>query len=370
MTRALSRIRIKPLVGGAVLLLLAGVVIKRAFAPPPSRITEADVTRAQRTVTPKAGADEKTSFPADSSEQLVAGNGIIEPADRETRVSSHIPGRIAHVRVSEGDFVEAESDLLELDNAVEKAGLDAAEADVAAARAELARTARGLRREDVDAIVADTESIKARAAQSKTSLQRIEQLARAGAATADELDRAKNQAAVDERALAAAEARRQAAVVGSRSEDIMAAQAKMQSALARRDQAKATYERTRVRAPLTGRILQIKFRAGEYFNPNGQEPLIVMGDTRTLRVRMDLDERDVARVRQGQSAFVQLTAYPNRRFTGRVADVARRMGRKNIRTDDPTERIDTKILEVLIDLDPAEGLVPGLRVTSYVTVSR
>jgi HlyD family secretion protein len=44
------------------------------------------------------------------------------------------------------------------------------------------------------------------------------------------------------------------------------------------------------------------------------------------------------------------------------------MGRKNIRTDDPTERIDTKILEVVIALDPAEGLVPGLRVTSFVEV--
>jgi HlyD family secretion protein len=42
------------------------------------------------------------------------------------------------------------------------------------------------------------------------------------------------------------------------------------------------------------------------------------------------------------------------------------MGRKNVRTDDPTERIDTKILEVVIDLDDTERLVPGLRVTSYI----
>jgi HlyD family secretion protein len=42
------------------------------------------------------------------------------------------------------------------------------------------------------------------------------------------------------------------------------------------------------------------------------------------------------------------------------------MGRKNVRTDEPTERLDTKILEVVIDLDDPKGLVPGLRVTSYV----
>ena len=35
---------------------------------------------------------------------------------------------------------------------------------------------------------------------------------------------------------------------------------------------------------------------------------------------------------------------------------------QNVRTDEPTERIDTKILEVVMELDNAEGLVPGLRV--------
>ena len=42
------------------------------------------------------------------------------------------------------------------------------------------------------------------------------------------------------------------------------------------------------------------------------------------------------------------------------------MGRKNIRTDDPVERIDTKILEVVIELDKREGLLTGLRVVSVV----
>jgi HlyD family secretion protein len=42
------------------------------------------------------------------------------------------------------------------------------------------------------------------------------------------------------------------------------------------------------------------------------------------------------------------------------------MGRKNLRTDDPTERIDTKILEVLVELERADRLVPGLRVLGYI----
>jgi ABC exporter DevB family membrane fusion protein len=360
-----GRLPAKQLLFALVMLALLGVVVKRSLAPPPTIPTSADIRKAERDLKPKAGTDERAVVPAG---QFVAGNGLVEPADRETKVSSHIPGRIAVINVKEGDFVEAGAELLSLDNGAEKSAVDAAEGDVASARAELTRTVRGLRREDIDAIVADTTSIKARTTQSKTSLERIEQLAKGGAATPDELDRARQQAEVDQGALAAAEARKKAAVSGSRSEDILVAQAKVQASLARRDQAQATYERTRVRAPITGRILQLKFRAGEFFNPNGSDPLVVMGDTRSLRVRMDVDERDVGRIRGGQAAFALLSAFPGKRFAGRVVEVGRRMGRKNIRTDDPTERIDTKILEVVIALDPAEGLVPGLRVTSFVEV--
>jgi hypothetical protein len=82
---------------------------------------------------------------------------------------------------------------------------------------------------------------------------------------------------------------------------------------------------------------------------------------------MDVDERDIAKVRAGARAWVTADAFPSARIVGKVAEIGRRMGRKNVRTDEPTERIDTKILEVVIDLDEPGQLVPGLRVMSYVT---
>ena len=47
-------------------------------------------------------------------------------------------------------------------------------------------------------------------------------------------------------------------------------------------------------------------------------------------------------------------------------EIGRRMGRKNVRTDDPVERLDVKILEVVMQLDQPDGLVPGIRVTGYI----
>jgi multidrug resistance efflux pump len=144
------------------------------------------------------------------------------------------------------------------------------------------------------------------------------------------------------------------------------AQARVAAAEARRDQAKATLERLTIRAPISGEILALKLRVGEYYTPGGADPLLVMGDTSKLRVRMDVDERDIAKVKLGAKAFVTLPAYLGRHVPGKVVDIGKRMGRKNVRTDDPTERIDTKILEVVIELEDKEGLVPGLRVVGYV----
>jgi len=49
--------------------------------------------------------------------------------------------------------------------------------------------------------------------------------------------------------------------------------------------------------------------------------------------------------------------------------VGRILGRKNVRTDEPSERVDTKILETLVELDPGQQLPLGLRVDSFVEVS-
>lgn len=345
----------------AALLLL--VVVRSVLAGPQTAPNANDVKQAARVLPSTGTGDERGALGVTDD---VAGNGIVEPADREVKVAGQVPGRIARVLVREGDVVDAGTALAELESANERAAVAAGEGDLEAAKADLLRTARGLRREDVDAVVADAEGARARANLSRDALERTEKLAQGGAATPDELDRARRQADADARALESQDAKKKAALAGSRSEDVASARAKMLGAAARRDEATAQLERLTIRAPAAGEILQLKFRAGEYYQPGG-DPLAVMGDTRVLRVRMDVDERDIARVQLGATAFATSAAFGERRFAGRVVEIGKRMGRKNVRTDDPIERIDTKILEVVFQLDgTADALVPGLRVTGYI----
>jgi len=96
------------------------------------------------------------------------------------------------------------------------------------------------------------------------------------------------------------------------------------------------------------------------------DPIVTIGDNSVLRVRVDVDETEVAQVRVGQSAYVTVDAYRTQKFTARVIRVGNELGRKNIRTDEPTERVDTKILETLLQLDPGIQLPDGLRVDAYI----
>jgi multidrug resistance efflux pump len=345
--------------GIAATLACSAIIARSVLAGPTTTIRPEDKVKATRLVAPLSGADERVPL---QPPRLVGGYGLVEPADREIKVAAATGGRIAAIPVAEGQWVEAGQALVQLDASIEAASLNAAEADVAAARAELARVGRGLRKEEAEALAADARAAQARAELAAGVLARLEQLG--DASSADQLDRARRQAQSDAMTSVAADARARAAL-GGRREEIEAARARLAAADARREQARASLERLTVKAPSPGKILQIKLRPGEYYTPGGADPLLILGDTRTLRARVDIDERDIARVRLGAPAFVTADAFPDQKFPGKIVQIGARIGRKNLRTDDPVERLDTKILEVVIELEERERLLPGLRVAGY-----
>jgi HlyD family secretion protein len=351
--------------GGA---LAVGSIARALTSGPGTLPRQGDVVKAERVIPPqRPGADPKVEVPEGD---LVAGNGVVETLGQEVKVAAQVPGVVANILVKEGQRVEASAVLLELDHEPEKAALATAEASIAQAQADLAKVQAGARPEEIESAEREAAAAKARAELSAGVLARLEPLGKSGAATGDEVERARLAAAADQEAAQAAKARAELVRKGPRHEDVAVARARVAAAMAQRDEATIRLARFSVKAPLAGEILQVKYRVGEYYQPAGPEPLLVLGDTTKLRVRMDLDERDVARIAVGASAFATADGFPGRRFAGRVAELGRRMGRKNVRSDDPIERIDTKILEVVIDLDDAKDLVPGLRVIAYASAKK
>jgi hypothetical protein len=95
-------------------------------------------------------------------------------------------------------------------------------------------------------------------------------------------------------------------------------------------------------------------------------PIVTVADRSVIRVRMDVDETDVGRVMVGQAAYITADAYGARRFPGHVSRVGQQLGKPNVRTDEPTERVDQKVLETLVVLDDGHELPIGLRVQAFI----
>ena len=95
-----------------------------------------------------------------------------------------------------------------------------------------------------------------------------------------------------------------------------------------------------------------------------------MADDSVLRVRLDVDESDVSKLRMGQRACVTAEAYGPHKFWGHLMRVGQILGKKNVGTDEPSEHVDTKILETLMELEPGQQFPLGLRVDSFVESER
>lgn len=298
----------------------------------------------------------------------VAAAGRVEPVSEEMRLGFDIPGKILEVSVEEGDAVARGQALARLADADLQARLNQARAGVASAKAGLDKVvagARAMERIEAAAVLREAASVLANA---RRENERRADLVARGVVSREEADRAEKEFLVARQREEQARQRFHLVNDPSRAEDVRKAEAEHARALAQLEEARAYVEKALIRSPIDGLVLRKHRRAGEMVSTNFDSPVITVGDVSVLRVRADVDEKDVDRVRVGQRAYAVADAYGNRRFEGRVIRLARMLGRKNVRTDDPAERMDTKILETLIEFEPGTSIPVGMRMDVFILV--
>jgi HlyD family secretion protein len=295
--------------------------------------------------------------------ERVVAPGRVEAISEEIEIGVEIAGRIVALHAQEGDSVRAGQLLAELENRDYRAQVAVAEARVAEARAVLARTRNGSRREERREAGAAVDQAEAVVEQARREAARREVLAADGVIAREERDRASRDVAVADARLRALRERLALVEAGPRVEDHRQAEAALAAAIATLHEARARLAKTAIASPIDGTVLRRRLRVGESVTPEVPgTSLYTVADLSRLRVRIDVDEHDIGAVALGQRAYVTAAAYGDRRFEGRVIRVSRILGRKNIRTDEPRERVDMKILEVLVELDEGASLPIGLRV--------
>ena len=191
---------------------------------------------------------------------------------------------------------------------------------------------------------------------------RIEQLRSEKAVSQQEAD--DQQASVDtlRGELEAAAARVRQIEAPARADEMRAAVARVVSAQASLELANIDVSKTELHAPQAGRVLDVNVEPGELTGPDAAQPLVVLSDTSKMRVRAFVEELDAPRVTVGMTARVTADGLPGTTFAGHVIAISPRMETKSIHADEPYELYDSKVREVLVELEAAEPLIVGLRV--------
>ncbi len=299
---------------------------------------------------------------------VVAGPGRIEPVSENIKVGSEMSGKLKSVNVEEGDSIRAGQVLAVLENDDYRAELASSAAEVQAKEATLRKVVNGVRAQERSEALAGVRAAEAIMKNAQAELQRRQELYQGGVISREELDHYTREYNVAKEEYQEKSDRYSLVNTATREEDVAFAQADLQLAQAHLAEAQARYDRTFIKSPINGIVLRKHHRNGESVSNSATtpDPVLTIGDTEMLRVRVDIDESDVNKVRMGQKAWVTADAFGKQKFSGHVVRIGELLGPKTIRTDEPTERVDRKFLEVLVELDPAANLPVGLRVDTFI----
>ncbi len=273
-------------------------------------------------------ADPVIAPPATPYVASVSGVGVVEPESEVIAIATELPGVIREVLVTPGDKVEAGAPLFRLDaRALEAARLEAA-ANAAAAAAGA----------DVAAVNLGDE---------KKRLAMFDSIADKRAVSVDELDRMRFAVRRADAALAQARALTDAA--------------KARVAVIETDLARQT-----VSAPIAGEILSVEARPGEYAAAGPlTTPLMTMGATERLHVRVEIDESDIGRFSQTAGAVAVPRDEDAGKLPLRFVRIEPQATAKRTLAGG-SERVDARVVEVIFALDPAARLLVGQRVDVFI----
>lgn len=304
-------------------------------------------------------ADDKTAPPAAVAAQppKITALGRVEPVSRVIQLTGPTgagAGRIASIRIAEGDWVQSGDLLAILDTEPALgAAVQQAEATVTIKRAQLVKTITDI--ENQDKVLAAT--LAQQTAERDRTQWEFDKMAKLQASGLY------NKNALTDKRLALAAASRQLetarlALERNRAKDKAGlrvdeanARADLASAEAALTKARADHAQAFIRAPISGRILRLIGRPGEQIGTDGFAEL---GDTSTMMVRAEVFEADIRYVAEGKPAEITSRSLDGV-LAGKIDRIGLRVGKQSVIREDPAAVLDASVIEVLVRLDAASS---------------
>ena len=355
------------LIVAAILALGVGYYVPKTFSSRPAEVEKTALTTGSTpTSTSSTTATTKAATATTKSGWAASAPGRVEPSGGEVRIGSQAAGRISEVLVALNDKVGAGEILVRLDDGELIARVHAATAELAIRRRDRdGNESTGRHAQDRRTAEDNVASAERQLVISREEYDRSAKARRTNGATQSDVDKARDVVVkAQERLDTARVALRKALSV-----DGLPAPTRQEAAVtagrAELSLAEAALERTRIRAPITGTALQISAKVGEMAAPSPENVLVMIGNTASMQVKAELEERDVGKVRLGQMAVIRSDAFPGKDFEGKVSSMAQALGPSRLGQRGPRKPTDVDVLEIVVELAGQTPLLPGMRVDVF-----
>lgn len=284
----------------------------------------------------------------------IAGSGIVEPWTENISLGTHAAGVVEEVLVRVGDHVDAGAPLFRIDERQLRADLAVREAMLASAQAQLEKLEQQPRKEELPGSLARVREAEARFDEEEDRFSRSAKLMERRIISEEDFAIRRQAVAVAREQLARASADDTLLRAGAWEPDKAVARAAVVQAQAQVAQTRTELERLTVRAPVAGQVLQVKVRSGEYVaQPAGSE-LMILGNLEPLHIRIDIDEADIPRFRHGLPARGFVRGDTERPVELEFVRAEPYVIPKKSLTGGNTERVDTRVLQVLYAVQRSE----------------
>lgn len=261
----------------------------------------------------------------------ISGVGLVEANTTNINISSNSSGVIQKIYVKEGDFVERNTKLLKLNDDNAKASLALAESELLIYQQQLELAILNLTDE-------------------QEQLSRIKKLKTGLSLSKEKLIR--KQFAVDKAKV-----------------NISIIESEIKTAESKINQAQVNLDLLTILAPIDGDIFKIKFHPGEYLNINTSMAVaMIMGHKKPLHLRVQIDENDLWRFNSQNRATASIRGSQNKNFELNFVKIEPYVQPKSQLNGDPLERVDTRVIEVIYQINDQDSLYIGQLLDVFIEV--
>lgn len=232
--------------------------------------------------------------------ETVTASGKVQPVT-EVKISPDVSGEIVEITVKEGDFVQRGDLLVRINPEIYVSSLERVEASLNTSRANLAN-ARARKAQ------AEAQFINAKAA-----FDRSNSLFDQDAISESEFDAARSQFLVAQ------------AEVEAGTQSVVASEFQVKSAEATLREARENLTKTNIFAPMDGTISRLDAELGERVVGTSQfagTEILRIANLNEMEVQVEVNENDIIRVNEGDTAYIEIDAYLNQQFRGVVTSIA------------------------------------------------